>query len=331
MGPSQVGLQGSAPRSARPAPLDESSRSALCAVLIGVRPSHPAPGGSGLRGSTPQHTRAPGGPGPSRPPRVCTTFGQYSSSLGSATIGLTRSPERELTVGAVRRTDWSPSSLGSATIGLTRSPGRELTVGAVRRTDWSPSSRRPAALRRVRHSGHYPGRRRRVGSLGACRHCGIGGCPPAPDARATTQACADAQDRWERAVTTATSHCVTRSARAARGRHVCISSWRAELPGQGPTTPHQRHSVRDRAVYRRRCAQAAHIVHLSQPRRPAGAMPSTQVQPGPGPACRCRVRPSQSAKLAVSVIRTSARGRHRSVRQVGALMGRASGPASAPL
>ena len=322
MGPSQVGLQGSAPRSARPAPLDESSRSALCAVLIGVRPSHPAPGGSGLRGSTPQHTRAPGGPGPSRPPRVCTTFGQYSSSLGSATIGLTRSPERELTVGAVRRTDWSPSSLGSATIGLTRSPereltvgavrrtdwspsslgsatigltrspGRELTVGAVRRTDWSPSSRRPAALRRVRHSGHYPGRRRRVGSLGACRHCGIGGCPPAPDARATTQACADAQDRWERAVTTATSHCVTRSARAARGRHVCISSWRAELPGQGPTTPHQRHSVRDRAVYRRRCAQAAHIVHLSQPRRPAGAMPSTQVQPGPGPACRCRVGPS---------------------------------------
>ena len=262
MGPSQVGLQGSAPRSARPAPLDESSRSALCAVLIGVRPSHPAPGGSGLRGSTPQHTRAPGGPGPSRPPRVCTTFGQYSSSLGSATIG------------------------------LTRSPGRELTVGAVRRTDWSPSSRRPAALRRVRHSGHYPGRRRRVGSLGACRHCGIGGCPPAPDARATTQACADAQDRWERAVTTATSHCVTRSARAARGRHVCISSWRAELPGQGPTTPHQRHSVRDRAVYRRRCAQAAHIVHLSQPRRPAGAMPSTQVQPGPGPACRCRVGPS---------------------------------------
>ena len=54
----------------------------------------------GWPGPVPQHTRAPGGPGPSRPPRV----------RRRATFGQTRSPGRELTVGAVRRTDWSPSA-----------------------------------------------------------------------------------------------------------------------------------------------------------------------------------------------------------------------------
>jgi hypothetical protein len=55
----------------------------------------------GWLGPVPQHTRAPGGPEPSRPPRVRATFGQ------------TRSPGRELTVGAVRRTDSSPHESSS--------------------------------------------------------------------------------------------------------------------------------------------------------------------------------------------------------------------------